>query len=244
MRIARVDIVVTFEKDEEIVLSAGAALKRICADNQGKIIPVNAPAESPPEIPRALVRLPDDVVLNVGLNRFQVSAKPPSHVENGLEASLRFASNRGVEMLQQLLATTKPYGWAGVVAQVQYPDSRTPIVSATEAVTPLFDRLLRVGRRGRPLASFQVQYGLHDDWLIRTYSLSGYETRRLVVSAAGTPRVSELPIEESGITLTLDVNNRNHVGQTDPAEDIRTLVSAMRDDAGRIPRELGLEEDV
>ena len=108
MKITRQEIVVSFEIDPSIVLSCGSAIKNAQKKLGGRILSINAPDDAPPSMPRIILRL-EDTIMNLGLDRIQITAIPPSHVADEIEKSSKFTLQRITPILSELLPSIPKY---------------------------------------------------------------------------------------------------------------------------------------
>ena len=227
MRIPNLKIVTVFEIDPSIVLSCGPHLKILSKKLGGQLITINAPEHSPPILPRIVLKL-EDTVLNVALDRFDITITPPSHVSEDIGKASKFANQRASTILSELLPAISSFLWTGIVFEFEFLEEPLVSKSAIEAVTPIFDHLVSIDRKNKDMGSFELKFGLRDDVHYINYSISGFESREfkfLPPKTSGYVRFepSDHPIIECGIKITVDVNNKPSGTTGDPFKDISTI---------------------
>ena len=245
MKISHQETVVSFELDESIALSCGSAIKELQKMLGGRILSINTPEDAPPPMPRVILRMKDSVV-NLGLDRVQITTFPPSHVSDDIEKSSKFTFHRVEQVLNKLSPSLPEYLWSGVISTLEFPEDPLKNKSGTEAITPVFDTLINIERKGRALSSFQLQYGVEEDFHYITYTISGYERRQFRFDAkqqSGFVRLdpSEHPVYECGIKVLLDINNRPNKSNKDPIKDLETVIEKTKPFADNMAKELNLE---
>jgi len=245
LKVSKIDFVSTFEVDPSITLSCGPILKDLQKKLGGKVISINAPEEAPPPMPRVILQT-SDTILNVGFDRFQVTSIPPSHIANDFSGSLNFARQRSIMIISMLIKEVNAYKWSGVIADFEYPEIPLVSKSAFEAGTPLFDRLINIDRRGRPLGSFQLQYGINDLEHYTTYTINIYEVREVPIPDQKKPGFIFVepfiyPLAECGVRIALDVNSRPHKGTIDPITDLDVIVEKVISSQKTLIQDLNLE---
>ena len=229
MKIARQEVVVSFKVEPTIVLTCGTSLKKIQEKLGGKILSINAPEDSPPSLPRVILKLAD-TILNVALDRFQITTIPPSHIANDIKKSSKFAFQRSVSILSELLTSMPDYLWAGAILDIEFPEDPLRSDSAIEAAIPIFDRLIKIDRKTRELSSFQLQFGFKDDPYFINYTISAFESRKIEFKAPpkSGPVIlnpSDFPLSECGIKVLLDINNKPNKPNEKPLEDLEGIFS-------------------
>ena len=177
MRVNRFEIVSTFEIDPSIVLTCGPYIKGLEQKLRGKIMTINAPEGAPPPLPRLVLQL-EDTILNVALDRFQITTKPPSHIAHDIQKAAQFAYQRSISILLDMKPANLQYQWSGVVAEIDYPEFPLTCKSGSEAATPLFDKLINIDRKDNQLSSFQLKFGFRDENYFVSYILSGFKLEK------------------------------------------------------------------
>jgi len=228
MKITRQEIVVSFEIDPSIVLSCGSAIKNAQKKLGGRILSINAPDDAPPSMPRIILRL-EDTIMNLGLDRIQITAIPPSHVADEIEKSSKFT-------LQRITPIT----------EIEYHEDPLKSNSAKEAAIPIFDKLINIDRKDKGLSAFQLQYGIKDDQHFVTYTVSAFEGRKIELKAPLQTGLflidpSEYPLTECGIRILLDINNKPNKHNENTFQDIAKILLKMKLLATNIPEDLNLQ---
>lgn len=229
MKISQIRFVTNFKLDEEILLSCGPSLQKVQKSLNGKLITLNVPKSAPPETPRAIIKS-SDTLLNICLNRFDIITRPPAHIIKSYKSSGNFARTRMESILNILYSETLGYEWEGIITIIEYPENTTGL-AAIKIVTPIFDKLVNVSRDDRDLASFQLQFGFAEDSFFKNFTLNGYENRDINLKInvpIEMPRiridVEKYPISESGLQITIDINNKPQKIKENPIEDFNTLL--------------------
>jgi len=248
MRIEQFQIVSGFDPEMDIVLTVGASLKKLAKELSGKVIQLSVPSIAPPDAPRAIIQS-KDTIIHVGLNRFEVITRPPEHVNSAFNTARDFALSRASNVFERLHEVGGVYQWMGAICNIKYPKSSKD-VPALKHCEGLFDKILRVNRNGRSLSSFQVQFGFSEDELYKSYVITGYENRDIkfsgeIQNSMGIEiDLSQFPITESGIELTLDHNNKNSKQKESPQSDLGKILKAMENSLAHLPVQLNLAEEM
>jgi len=245
VKIVRFEIVTAFELDESIVLSCGPSLKRLQNRLGGRLLTINAPDDAPPQLPRVILKL-TDTILNLALDRFQITTIPPSHVAGDITNAITFASQRASTITSELLTVISEYHWLGVIMEVNFPEVPLISKSAAEAAVQVFDKLIRIDRKNRPLASFQLQFGLSDDEYFITYMVGSYEGRKIELNLPAKVgyfaiEPSEYPLNECGIKILLDINNKPSTKKLNPKNDLNAILNRQSIAFGSLIADLNLE---
>jgi hypothetical protein len=248
MKVTRIQIVTSFAEDRRIVLTSGPQLQELQKRLGGKLAMLNVPEQTPPDTPRVMV-LTKDAVVGICLNRFDITALPPNDVASNFEASIKFSRLRAEPILNTLLRPSIGYQWAGVVVNLEYPKGG-PNSRAIEAANPVFDKLVTIKRSNRALASFQLQFGFVENGYNKNFIVGGYESRQATIPAPvmGQQRINlnleHLPTTESGIQITIDVNNRATADRKSVLEDIKAILAVHEEVFKGLPEYLNLKGDI
>ena len=245
MKITRQEIVVSFEIDPSIVLSCGSAIKNAQKKLGGRILSINAPDDAPPSMPRIILRL-EDTIMNLGLDRIQIIAIPPSHVADEIEKSSKFTLQRIRPILSELLPSIPKYHWSGVITEIEYHEDPLKSNSANEAAIPIFDKLINIDRKDIGLSAFQLQYGIKDDQHFVTYTVSAFEGRKIELKVPPQTGFflldpSEYPLTACGIRILLDINNKPNKHNENSFQDIEKILLKMKLLVTNIPEDLNLQ---
>jgi len=160
-------------------------------------------------------------MLKLAIDRISISIKPPSHVQSNISKSSKFALQRTVSIIKDLLTSIPQYQWCGIVTQLEFPSKSSSYNSAIEAITPVSDKLVNIDRSSMDLASFQLQFGMKENSFFTTYTISGYETRDMKLIPKDkvgfvTIGPADYMITECGIRIMLDINNNPGGATEDP----------------------------
>ncbi len=245
MKITRIEMVISFKIEPSIVLVCGSALKRIQNMLGGRLFTVNAPDDSSPTLPRAILKL-DDTILNIALDRFQITTIPPSHIADDQKKSSRFAIQRARTIIKELLDCMPQYQWAGVILEIEYPEDPSVNKTTNDTAIPIFDKLIKIDRKGNELSAFQLQFGFKDITKFTTYTISTFEGGEVEIpdpQPAGYFPVepSDLPLIARGIRLIVDINNKPKRSIASPMVDLEEIFSEQEKSFETLPQALNLE---
>ncbi len=238
-------MVLAFEFDETIVLSLGPSLKALQKKLGGQLIPINAPDDAPPPLPRIILKLSDSL-LKLGLDRISITISPPSHIKSNINKSSKFAIQRTASIIKDLLVTISHYKWCGIVTGLEFPSKPKSCTSGIEAITPVFNKLININRSDRDLGAFQLQFGIKDNLHFTNYTISGYESRdiKLVtqMNKGFIPiRTEDYKVMECGIRIMLDINNKPGGATKDPIKDLENILLKTKSLSETLPNDLNLE---
>ena len=222
-------MVASFAPDDKILFSSGPCLRDLENVLGGHLVSLTVPPSAPPESPRAVIR-GRDATLHACFSRFELFLTAPAHIRTSFALALDYARTAHESVFRPLLETPARYGWAGIVAHLEFP-SAEPGSGALGATEPVFDRMVNVFRRDRGLASFQIQFGFNEGEFNRIYTLSGFEER----DQTGK-------LLRDGVRILLDVNNRpRNSATTDPLADLGELLDFLGKSFDGLEEELNLE---
>ncbi len=244
MRIANIQIVASFELDQEITFTVGDGLKKLKDSLKGQLHLINVPEAAPPSTPRALFKA-EDTILAVGYDRFDFNTKPPKHINDSYESSMTFAHDKVVHLFHELINGAVKYRWTGIVTQLEFPlgDSNQ---SALEVIAPIIEALIKPNVQDKDLAAFNLQLGFMQNGFNKIYSIKGYENRKLDIIIKGDAQVVNLSDEdyeiiESGVQITLDINNKPNPSG-DPFGDMAAVIDEHFESSVKLLDELNLSE--
>ena len=246
MRLLRYEIVSCFELDETVIFSCGPILKRMQQNFGGNLIPISTPENAPPPLPRIVLQS-KAFILKLALDRVSITVTPPAHVTDNIEKSSKYASQRVASVYKELFSVILNYEWTGIVAHLEFPNNLSECRSAVEAATPIFDKLINIDRHGKELSTFQFQFGFREDNLYVNYTIGGYENRSIKVDNVEKGKFKKIdikdhPIDECGIQLMLDINNRLGSKTKKPIEDVDLLFSKQINCTETISIDTNLED--
>lgn len=246
MKIQRVQLVMNFAQEPDLMLSAGSKILQLSKDMGCQLARLNVPEASPPDVPRIILRGPD-VAVAWALTRVEVSVQPAEHIQGSYDGALAFSRRRANAVIDALAQVGVAYEWSGVVTLVAFPTAQTG-QPAIRAVEPVFDRLVSIARGDRQLATFQLQFGFVEQDCHVNFTIDGYETREgqmEVRLAPGNPFIrldaSQLPLIESGVQIQVDINHRQRPTGRPAGVDVDMLVAQHLVVGSRLSNELGLE---
>ncbi len=245
MRVNRFEIVCAFEVDSSIVLTCGPYLIGLQKKLGGRLVSINSPEDAPPPLPRLVLRL-EDTILNVALDRFQITTQPPAHIAHDMDKAAHFAYQRLKSIILEMQPAKLNFTWSGVIAMLEYPEYPLVCKSASEAAVPLFDRLINIDRKDRELSSFQLKFGIRDENFFVNYTLSSFETRKIIITPPSHKKfisidANEYPLAECGLRIILDINNKPDSSSGDPEKDIQLILKKQSDLFTNMTKDINLE---
>jgi hypothetical protein len=234
-----------FDPIEDIAISIGSALKSIISKYGGRLQLLNVPAAAPPEAPR-IIATTQNFVLNFAPVRYDVHISVPTQIRTDFYKVMDYASNLFARLGGDLAQLRLSYLWVGLVVNLEYPGSvaGVPGIRLSE---PVFDRMISIDRGTRKLAAFQTQFGFEEGSLNKMFTVSAYDSMRIKVNPANLPqkmiRVDQetADVVESGISVSLDVNNKPAKERGGLMHDFRIVAQASRQLYASLPDALNLK---
>lgn len=244
MIINRIEIVTSFELDESIILTCGSSLKHLQTKLGGKVVSINIPGGAPPSLPRVVLTL-EDTILNIGLDRFHITTRPPSHIARDFVSAVQFAKQRTGSISKDLFECMPTYKWSGVIIELEFPEDPLTSKSYSEASIPLFNRLIQIDRRDRELSSFQLNYGIKEECYFITYTIKTYEERNITIDPTSQSKIhildaSKFSLSGCGIQVAVDVNNKPEGTNKNALEDIELIFQKHKEVFDKLSDELNL----
>jgi hypothetical protein len=223
-------VVTVYSIDESIVLSCGPSLKQLNNNLNGRVININVPDNSPPNLPRIILKA-DDILLKVCLDRLETTMLLPSHIRNDMKSVTQFAKERSNLINSLLLDCIPKYEWCGIITEVDFPEEPLNSKSGAESITPFFDKIINISRKEKDLCSLELQFGFIEDGYNIIYKISGYEERKVEVNFPVKTRFqaiefADFPLEKCGTKVIIDVNNKpTRKSNDDPIDDINSMLN-------------------
>ena len=212
MKTEQIEIVSGFEANKLLWHSAVSILDKIAsAEEDIEVFTTEVPEDAPPEIPRIVLKSSDSF-LNVTLERFQFVFFPPRQATTS-EDAIRLASEKYQRWQTDVLGKLDyVYDWCGVILSVLIPQEPSEPDNMNLA-TSVFDRLFGIDREGNPLCTLNLHFGFEQKDMFVHYNINQYEIRsgniRITTGNRSiNPHPSELPVEETGIRVRIDMNNK------------------------------------
>jgi hypothetical protein len=219
-------------------------LKELQRKHGGKLLQINTPDNAPPPLPRVVLSF-QDCITKISFDRFSISTNPPSHVADNFEKSNLYASNRTNPILSELIRAVANYSWTGIIAELEFPKYEHGFKSGLDAIEPIFSKLINIDRKGRKLGSFNLQFGIQEDSHFINYTLTGYESRNFVFKPEkmGFQAIDlqKFPIKDCGVQITLDINNRPSLKNSDPLADQTSLFQKLSAIYNNLCKDLNIE---
>jgi hypothetical protein len=245
MRISQAQIAIIFTHDKDIVFTIADSLKKLQARYKGNIQMLNnIPDFTPPNAPRIVFTCPN-FALNVALMRFDIFINPPEHICSDSENVLAYLQSLISSIDELLIVNRVKYEWSGLVLTVEIPKSTKSNIRAIQFLNPVFDQLTNIKRNGKELASFSFQYGILEDSYFVNYTINGYEKLDIpvqnLIQIPPDLKAINPEISESGIAITLDINNQPLKVKKSFNEDIAAIFSKSAEKLPAVFRDTGLE---
>jgi hypothetical protein len=243
--IDQVQIGSEFDPIEDIALSIGSALKSIISKYGGRLQLLNVPAAAPPDAPR-IIATTQNFVLNFAPVRYDVHVSVPTQIKADFYKVLDYTTSLFTRLGGDLAQLGLSYLWVGLIVNLEYP-AATSGVPGIRLSEPVFDRLLSVSRGTRKLSAFQTQFGFEEGSLNKIFTVSAYDSMKIKVDPAKLPRKmlrvdrETADIVESGISVSLDVNNRPAKQRAGLIHDFRLIAQASRQLFASLPDALNLK---
>jgi len=243
--VVQVQIGSEFKLVEDVAISLGAPLKSIIAKYGGRIQLLNVPNAAPPDAPR-IIATTQNFVLNLAPVRYDVYISVPSQIRSDYHKVMDFTSTLFTKLGGELAQLRLAYLWVGLVVNLAYP-AASEGVPGIKLSQPIFDRLMSIPRGTRKLAAFQTQYGFEEGPLNKIFSITGYDTLTLNVDPTNLSRNAirvdkeTADVVESGIAVSLDVNNRPAKEHGGLLHDFREILQASRQLFTNLPETLNLK---
>lgn len=211
MKVNEIQIVVGFELTPSIALITGSELEKLRKKLSGEIKTFPVPDQAPPSLPRLVLRT-SDTAFNIAPERYQFSISPPSHISNNVEECVEFSRSKFNTIFSALEELTPAYEWSGIIIMYNIPDAEGESKNVHDAATPLFDRLIHIDRKDRPLCNFDLKIGFTEGDVNVLYELTGYEVRESMVQMPQSMPIvmkqEDMALVETGKEIKVDVNTK------------------------------------
>jgi hypothetical protein len=209
MYVTNIQVAITFDLDNQIILTLGERLKQAQKNYNAEIQILNIPSAAPPEAPRLLF-LAQSLKVNIGLNRIDIFISIPNHIKTNIDACLSYCFNATIGLSKILLNDAIKYNWCGIITGMNFPDKNRlqPSLKVVERILPYISR---VDTKNHELASLNFQIGFKEPPYFKNITLTGYDIFKLQ-----SPRnnevypqlnMTDMEIAESGISILVDINN-------------------------------------
>lgn len=242
MRIEKIDVVGAYRVDPSAPLKLGVALAEVAEKNSVAVTPLSVDAVAPPQIPRFMVGVPNCIV-QVALDRIQASIVPPEHIQESPDEIFAFVGREIERLLFPLLNQSWMVDqWAGAILEIVFPISES---NAIEAAGKVASSITNLSWATGNLKSFQLQIGRQQGAFNQTVTIAGYEKRRANVTLKpGTNFINlrdvDSTVDEGGILITLDVNNRAEPDRPQGSSGIESVLTELRRVLSNLPEELNI----
>ena len=241
-RLKGLQLVLVMGASDTLAVGDASLVDQLAATLKAAKIQPQVPSDAPPDVPRIVLQ-GNDTAIAISRSRLHLTVTPPTHVQGDSDGALAFLVSRLGQVEATVGLDALDYRWSGLVVSLEYP--RSTEQSALDVVTPLFDELVKIPRRKRPLASMQLQFGFTERGFHRNFVIGGYETKDLSFNAPAGSFIeidaSQLPVRESGISLQVDVNNRPRAIHKDLRIEVDELVGEVTSTVANLSSDLGME---
>ncbi len=228
MRISSVHVTVEFDLNQQAPLVCGSTFVSLKDELRGHLVQPSVPSTAPPDVPRMLLQT-QEFNLGLGWSRIFLTATVPSHIDQDWTQVSEFVLNRAEKLIPMLLNHGLRYRWCGIVSSVDIKMGDGPI-DFERAVSPISDKVINFPRQNRTLANFGFQFGVHEGAVFKGWNVSFYESKNFVVANQGPTAsidLNSMPVNESGILVQIDTNNRRNNGSEEVNQNMRQLMSAQ-----------------
>jgi hypothetical protein len=243
--IDQVQIGSEFDLVEDVVLSVGSSLKSIITKYGGRLQLLNVPAAAPADAPR-IIAITENFVLNFAPVRYDIFIVVPTQIRNEFNKVIDFTTNLFHRLGGDLAQLGLSYAWVGMIVNLEYPATEVG-VPGIKLSEPVFDRLLSVKRGSRRLSAFQTQFGFEEGTLNKIFTISAYDSMKIKLHKANLQekvlRVDRETADfvESGISVSLDVNNKPDKAKAGLLRDFQVIAQASRELYQDLPEILNLK---
>lgn len=176
---------------------------------KGEAKSTNVDANTPPPIPRLII---SDGGKSLSISQSRVQLEFNFEPDFEFERSLSVVMNKAFPFLKAVstFQTVDSSCMIGFVVHVQWPSTQNR-TELSELLSAHFYAAPKLGR----VDAFECKIGfLSDSFLFKNVNVAAYETREVMVpttAARGTSitvEIDKMPVIESGISFSIDVNNR------------------------------------
>lgn len=249
VRITNIQIANSFSLNELLYHSAVSVLKEAESTLNGSTSITNVPDDAPPVVPRVVLRS-DDCVLQISQERIQLVVYLPDQVSSNLDKAIKFAREKYKSWTRETTDKLNfQYTWTGVIGELEFPNPGSPVTTVDKVTAPVFDKMLSFfNRKNDPVCTLDLNFGVTRSNKYINYRVKGYETRHGVIEVppGGPNRLNlnakDFQLEESGITVIVDVNNKPGIGSNrDPKSDSLELLRTLSSLTNTVTSDLSLE---
>jgi hypothetical protein len=227
MKINQAQVGIIFMPDKEIVFTIGGSLKKLQEKYKGNVqLLNNIPEFASPDTPR-IIYGSSNFLINVSLMRLDIVINLPIHIASSYDKVLVYVNSIIYDIATIVVDDNVKYDWTGLILTIEYPKSGEKNKSSLTYSAPVFDRIVKIDRNEKQLASFGLQYGFLEDSYYINYNIGGYE--KINIQMPSLPiSIQQLSnpnteIIESGISITIDINNRPHTTKKKYFEDFTDI---------------------
>jgi hypothetical protein len=243
MNVMNVQVAIIFELDNQIVFTLGERLKQAQRSYNAQLQLLNVPSGALPEAPRLLFLAPTFSV-HIGLNRMDIFISIPDQVKFSIDSCLDYCYTTSLVFAELLFRDVLKYDWCGVITTLNYPDKDKlqPFLKTVEKIMPY---IIKIDSKGRDIASFNLQIGFKEPPFFKNITLNGYEQIQIQIPVDGNImpqqiKMNEAAVEESGISILVDINNSPQEPKGSFADDFSRVIQKNKDSSKSILDELNL----
>jgi hypothetical protein len=243
MDVLNVQVAIVFELDTQIVFTLGERLKQAQKSYSATLQLLNVPPQAPPEAPRLLFLAPA-FNANIGLNRMDMMIFIPDQVKSNIDSCLDYCYKTTTVFAHLLLNEALKYQWCGVITTLNYPakDGVRPSIKTIERILPY---ITKIDSHGRDIASFNFQIGFKEPPYFKNITLHGYDLVNMQFPVGENSMLQQIKpeeadIEESGISILVDINNIPQKRKGLFIDDFSGVIEKNKSSAKSILAELNL----
>lgn len=229
-------IAITFERDKDIQYTLGAMLSKNSKEGLFKISDLPTPQDVPPNIPKVSVSS-KEFVINISQERFDFFLTIPNHISNEPIKVLAYAKTVS-KILNDSFLPLVNYLWCGVVISFN-----NPYKAIESKMSTLFDRTLKIDRKGKEIASYQLNYGYKEDNYFINYAISEYQSYELKkkVKLGEYINGKDGDLIGMGLNVKMDVNNKQSEPNSNFASDLNKIFELIIPQINKISKNNNLE---
>jgi hypothetical protein len=239
MNVSSIQAAITFDLDVQIVFTLGERLKQAQNDYKATLQLLNVPEGVPPEAPRIMLSA-SNFRVHIGFNRADIFISVPDHINSNIDSCLDYCYSTTIGLYKMLLNSVTKYSWCGVITTLNYPckNKTQPSIKALENLVPC---ITKIDVKGRELASLNFQIGFKEPPYFKHISLDGYEVSQVQFPFPAIQGISpQEKIEESGISIFLDINNILQEPKGSFEDDFSGIIEKNKNSSKSVIDELNL----
>lgn len=244
-RVVKLEVVVSFQEENDIVLTLGPQIKAIKNEIGGRIINVNTPNGAPPELPQIVIHS-NDVILQIAKSRIQITIVPPAHINDSFSECADYFKKRINVIDDLIIKDYLNYNWSGIVSTIEFPMKGSDESTSIEPIRKIFSNLVTINWNARDLTTFVLRVGKKIGNKNLNVTLQGYDKRSLEVKdnkdiQGRSIDPQELPVIEVGYQVILDMNSKGKKGGN-AVIDLEEMLSLQENYLFKVPQEFKIKK--